>query len=113
MALMANNTSVGANLTTANLLAGLLEEFAHRGRGNRVRVAATSSVTGLNISCLLNDVAVVNDQFISLINRYPQIPEDVCIQELVPVGTRAVVTSRNTTGGAITLFWRVDVKPYG
>ena len=112
MGRMSDSTSVGANLTSANVLAGLLDEFAHRGRGQRVRLGATSSATGIRVTCLLNDVAVVNDQFLSLINRFPVIPDDVTIQERIPRGMRAFITFRNTTAGALTVFWAADTKPY-
>ncbi len=55
---------------------------------------------------------MVNDQFISLANRFPVIPDDVVIQERIPRGMRAVVTLRNTTAGAIINLWAVDTKPY-
>ena len=109
---MSDSTSVGANSISANLLSGLLEEFSHRGRGQRVRMAVTAAATGMRASCLLNDQAVVNDQFISLANRFPVIPDDVVIQERIPRGMRAVVTLRNTTAGAIINLWAVDTKPY-
>jgi len=91
-------------------LAGLLEEFS-RAR-TRLRMGFTSSATGLNATALLNDVAVMNDQFVSLVNRFPQIPEDLTIDERMPKGARAVVTFRNTTGGALTALWVVDTQSW-
>lgn len=108
---MSSSVSVGANAVSSNQLAGLLEEFTRA--TTRLRMGATSSATGLNVSCILNDVAVVNDQFISLANRFPVIPDDLVIDQVVRRGARAVVTFRNTTAGALTALWLVDTKIIG
>jgi hypothetical protein len=105
---MASSVSVGANAVSTNQLAGLLEEFTRR--RTLLRMGAVSSATGINVTCLLNDVAVVNDQFIPLANRFPVIPDDLIIQHVIPAGVRSVVTFRNTTAGALTVIWLVDTR---
>ena len=63
-----------------------------------VKLTKNRPLVAINCTALLNDVAVMNDQFISLINRFPQIPEDLAIDHRIAKGGRAVVTFRNTTG---------------
>jgi len=44
----------------------------------------------------------------NLQNRFPIVPDDVMHGGPVP-GGRAVLTFRNTTAGALTAFWRIDL----
>jgi len=105
---MAGSVSVGANAVSTNQLAGLLEEFI--ARPSYVRVAATSSATGINATLIAGRTALSNDQFISLANRFPVFPDDVAIEHIVRRG-RLVLTFRNTTAGSLTVVWAVDVVP--
>lgn len=107
MPTMQDSLSVAANAVSANVLAGQLYEFL--GGPTSLVLSATGSAIGLRATLLVNGVALVNDQAIGLQNRFPLIPDDVITQELV-AGGRMVLTFRNTTGGALTAFWRVDVK---
>jgi len=54
-------------------------------------------------------VTIINDQAINGANHFPVIPDDMMSQEVIPGGARLLLTFRNTTGGALTAFWRVDV----
>jgi hypothetical protein len=51
----------------------------------------------------------MNDQAINLQNRFPIIPDDIIYQGQVRA-CRLVLTARNTTAGALTFFWRMDVS---
>jgi hypothetical protein len=106
MATMQSSQSVGANATTTNVVAGLLHEFVPTGA--KVTISATGSAIGLNATAILN-VPVIQDQSISLQNRFPIIPDDVLFQGMVRA-CRVFLTFRNTTAGALTVFWRVDIN---
>ena len=106
MPTMQDSVSVAANAVSTNQLAGLLHEFLQQRA--RVTVSATGSATGLRCTFLVLGVALVNDQAIGLQNRFPLIPDDMLTSEGVP-GGRMILTFRNSTGGALTAFWRVDV----
>lgn len=105
MPTMQDSVSVAANSVSANVLSGQLYEFLPPGA--RVTVSVTGSATGLRMT-LINGVPLINDQAINLQNRFPIIPDDVVHAGPVP-GGRAVMTFRNTTAGALTAFWRVDL----
>lgn len=107
MPTMQGSISVAANAVSVNQLAGLLYEFL--GQSAAVVVSVAGSATGLNCSFLAGGVALVNDQAINLQNRFPIIPDDILTQEAIPAGARLILTFRNTTAGALTAFWRVDV----
>jgi len=107
MPTMQNSISVAANAVSANVLAGELYEFLP---GNaQVVLSVAGSATGLNVTFLAGGVSLINDQAINLANRFPIIPDDIITQEQIPGGARLLITFRNTTGGALVAFWRVDV----
>lgn len=105
MATMMDSVSVAANAVSANQLSGQLWEFAPEGA--QVTYAATGSATGLRTTFICT-VPLVLDQAIGLQNRFPILPDDIVFSDVVP-GGRMVLTFRNTTGGALTAFWRVDL----
>jgi hypothetical protein len=97
--------SVAANAVSANQVAGQLFEFLDR--PTRLLLAAASSAAGINCTLLVGGVAYVNDQPISQANRFPIIPDDVVTAERAR--GRIVLTFRNTTAGALTVNWSLDV----
>lgn len=105
MPTMQDSVSVAANSVSANVLSGQLFEFLEEGQNATVSV--TGSATGLRATYICG-APMVNDQAINLQNRFPIVPDDVLMSEGVP-GGRQVLTFRNTTAGALTAFWRVDV----
>jgi hypothetical protein len=106
VATMQSSLSVAANGTSLNVVAGLLHEFV--GNGARITFGACGSAVGLNTTLILN-LPVIQDQAINLQNRFPIIPDDVLYQGMVRA-CRVFLTFRNTTAGALTAFWRVDVN---
>jgi hypothetical protein len=102
---MQDSVSVAANSVSSNQLSGQLYEFVPQGAN--VTVSCTGSATGLRVSFICG-VPLIEDQAIGLQNRFPLIPDDVIHSGPVP-GGRMVLKFRNSTGGALTAFWRVDV----
>lgn len=100
------NLSVAANSVSANQVSGQLYEFL--ARGQPMMLSCASSAVGINVTLLVGGVAVINDQPISQANRFPIIPDDVATKYR-GVGGRIVLTFRNTTGGALTVNWAIDV----
>lgn len=105
MPTMQDSVSVAANSVSANQLSGQLYEFVPQGAN--VVVSVAGSATGLRLTFICG-VPLINDQAMNLQNRFPLIPDDVVHAGPVP-GGRMILTFRNTTGGALTAFWRVDV----
>jgi len=108
MPTMQGSVSVAANAVSANVLAGELYEFLPANAN--VVLSCTGAATGLNCTFLAGGVTLVNDQAIGLQNRFPLIPDDILTQEAMPAGSRLLLTFRNTTGGALVVFHRVDVS---
>ena len=107
MPMMQDSISVLANSVSANVLAGKLYEFVPGGAN--VTLSATGSATGLRISFIAALAQLLNDEAMSTANRFPLIPDDIVLNQRVP-GGRLLLTFRNTTAGALTAFWRVDVN---
>jgi len=97
--------SVGANAVSANVLAGLLHEFLDRPA--LITLAAAAAAVGIRTTLLIGGFSMVQDQDISLANRFPILPDDVVTQEQ-GIG-RMILTFRNTTGAAILTSWSIDV----
>lgn len=107
MPTMQDSVSVAANSVSTNQLSGQLYEFVPA--GTKVTFSCTGSATGLRTTFIAN-VPLINDQAINLQNRFPLIPDDVMFSQRLGYGARLILTARNTTGGALTFFWRVDVE---
>lgn len=106
MPTMQGSVSVAANATSANVVSGLLHEYV--ANGAKVTYSACGSAIGLNTTLILN-LPMILDQSVNLQNRFPIIPDDVLYSGQVRA-CRIFITFRNTTGGALTAFWRVDVN---
>ncbi len=109
MARMTFNASIAANSQNDNILSGKLHEFLTE--NSRVVVAAAASAAGLRCSILIGGEALVQDQEISAVNRFPQLPQDFVAEGAGFAGDRIVLPLRNTTAGAITGQVSVDVIP--
>ena len=107
MPMMQDSISVAANSVSANVLAGKLFEFVPQ--NSNVTVSMSGSATGLRASFLASFIQLLNDEAMSTANRFPLIPDDIVLNQRVPAG-RLLLTFRNTTAGALTAFWRVDVN---
>jgi len=107
MPTMQGSVSVAANAVSANVLAG--EQFEFLPSNAQVTLSVAGSAAGLNTTLLAGGVTLINDQAINSANRFPVIPDDVMSQEVIPGGARILLKFRNTTAGALTAFWRVDV----
>jgi len=109
MEVMTDRQSVAANGTVPNAVTGKIHEFLQA--PSRVRVYATASAVGLNVTVLVGSRSFMQDQEVSAQNRLPIVPDDWVVDGGGVAGQRVVIQYRNTTGGAITAFSRVEVLP--
>jgi len=106
MPTMTDRQVVVLNATIQNVLAGKIFEFVQR--PSVLRLYATASVVGLNVSFVVGSRVIVDDQEVNAQNRMPIIPDDLFAEAGARSGERIVVRLRNTTGGSITAFTRLD-----
>jgi len=106
---MTDVQSVAANTTTANVLAGKSAEFVPE--ASVVTIGLAASAVGLHATVVIGSEVVVDDQEVSAINRMPQFPEDVMAEGGAFPSDRITVRLRNSTGGAITGFTKINISP--
>jgi selenophosphate synthetase-related protein len=106
---MTDRQSVAANATVANAVSGKVHEFITR--PSKVRLYGCASAVGLNMTFIVGNVTVMQDQEVNAQNRMPIVPDDWIVDAGAKPGDRVVLSYRNSTGGAITAFSRVEVIP--
>jgi hypothetical protein len=109
MAIMTDTQSVLANAVVQNALAGKSQEFVKE--PSVVSFSMTGSAIGLFATCIVGEEVVMEDQAIPLTNRFPIVPDDSVCQAGGFPGDRIIVKLRNSTGGALTSWVRVDIEP--
>jgi hypothetical protein len=109
MLTMTDRREVLANATSANVLTGKSHEFVPF--SSVVSLYATAEAIGLNASFLVGGVAIVDDQEVNAQNRMPITPDDYVAQTICRGGERLLLRFRNTSGGAIDAFSRVEINP--
>lgn len=102
--------STAANTKSADQISGTYQ-FIGKGK---VTVVSKGSATGMNITCLVGGVALVNDQAIPYTGTAGTISiNDNIMTSQVMGGGRVELYLRNTTGGALTTDYLVLYEPTG
>ena len=109
MPLMTDVQTVAANTTTANILAGKLEEFLRM--NSMCSFAIVAAAVGVFATIIVGNEVIVDDQEISDANRTPIVPDDVIQTGAGFAGDRLVIKLRNSTGAGIVVKTRVEVAP--
>lgn len=109
MAIMTDVQSVLANAVVQNAVAGKSQEFIKE--PSVVSLSMTGSAIGLFATFIVGEEVIMEDQAIPLTNRFPIVPDDTLCQGGGFPGDRVIVKLRNSTGGALTAWTRVDIEP--
>lgn len=99
MPVISRETTVAANTTIDNLLAGSAFEFA---RGPQlVSLGVTAAATGTFVTFTSGADVVLEESAPAVATRYPIIPDEFYFSDVAAPGDRYVLRVRNTTGGGI------------
>lgn len=111
MAIMTDRRSVAANATVDNVLAGKIDEFLKM--NSAVRLYANAEAVGLNVSLIVGQQVVVDDQEVPSRGAGVSIvkPDDFIIDSGGLAGDRLILRLRNTTGAAIITRTQVETIP--
>ncbi len=109
MSIMSALTVVVANTVSANVCAGQSQEFIVE--PSVVSFSFTGSAAGLSVTCIVGEEIVIDDQVVPPTNRFPIIPDDTMVQAGAFPGDRITVKWRNSTGGNLNGYSRVDIEP--
>lgn len=102
-------TSVAANATNDNVLAG--NQFEFLPTRAILEFGLVGSATGLEIDVLIGARSVVTRMIPSEQNRLPIYPDDFNLRTGGQAGERVIIRARNTTGGALTINFSVRITP--
>jgi len=109
MPLIQGSVSVAANATNDNVLANSQFEFLPYNA--RIAFGLVASATGLLCDVYSGSDMVAENMAPSTANRFPINPDDFNLQDVAAAGERLKVRVRNTTGGALTLFFAANIMP--
>ncbi len=108
MPVMTAETSIAADSTSANLLAGDINEFL--GRAAVISLFCTGAAVGIRAQLLIGQDVAIDDQAISDANRFPITPDDFLSRGGGLPGDRLTLRFRNTTAAAIIARWRLAIE---
>lgn len=112
MATIQKSVSVGATTTIANIIAGSQYEFA--GMNQLLNLGFKTTATGLRVSIFLNDSLLCDELEPSIGSGTPIMPDDYPVtSEGMVAGDRLTIKVQNTTGGALVLYYAVNITPAG
>jgi len=111
MPVIQNSVSVAANAVNDNVLAG--SQFEYLPYHAKVDFGLAGSAAGLLVDVFSGQDIVAESFAPPATNRTPENPSDFTLTDVAAAGERIKVRARNTTGGALTLFYSVIILPLG
>jgi len=109
MAVMQGSTSIAANSVNDNVLTG--QRFERAPWPCIGRLYVNGSAAGLKAELNVNGQSITPPVTCNIQNRVPVVPDDSLVDsfEVLPNGL-IQLTITNTTGGALTAYWRVEIQ---
>ncbi|HKI68378.1 MAG TPA: hypothetical protein VKA67_02230 [Verrucomicrobiae bacterium] len=115
MALVINDSvSIAANSSNQDVLKDYRNSVIDRSfrRGGAVSLYLTASATGLYCESFVDQRPSLERSLVNANNRVPIIPDDLMIDRIAAVPLERVrLKAENTTGAAITLYFRMVAEP--
>lgn len=103
--------SVAANAVNDNVMAGSQWEFMPYHA--QLNFGMNQSATGLVVDAYSGSDTVCEALEPAINARYPIVPDDYSMSDVVGAGERVKVRVRNTTGGALDFYLGVIIQPLG
>ena len=109
MPLIQSSVSVPASTAIDNVITGSQFEFLPY--NSALRFALNGSATGLVADVYSGQDVLAEQMGVNALNRVPINPDDFLLTDVAGAGERIKVRVRNTTAGALTLFYALIVDP--
>jgi hypothetical protein len=109
MPVIQGSISVAANSANDNVLQG--SQFEYLPYNARVQFGICGSGVGLLADVFSGSDIVAESMSIPGVNRFPVNPDDFVLSDVAAAGDRLKLRLRNTTGGALTGFWSIQILP--
>lgn len=103
------SVSVAANAVNDNVLTGSQWEYLPYNAA--IEFGLVGSATGLLLDVFSGQDNIAEGFAPSIANRFPIYPDDFTLTDVAAAGERLKVRARNTTGGALTIFFSVRLTP--
>ena len=109
---MQSSVSVAANATNNNILSG--QRYERPPFNSYGTLYACGSAAGLTAEINVGGRSVTPAINVGTQNHFPIVPDDMLIDSWEAVKDQLIqITVANTTGGALTFFWRVELSYAG
>jgi hypothetical protein len=109
MPVIQNSVSVAANAVNDNVITG--SQFEYLPYNARINFGLVGSATGLLVDVFTGQDIVAESFAPPTQNRFPLNPDDFTLQDVARGGERVKIRVRNTTAGALTLFYGIVITP--
>lgn len=109
MPVIQNSVSIAANATNDNVIQGSQFEFLPY--DSFLEFGLNGSAAGLVADVYTGQDTIAEGMAVNTQNRFPLYPDDYTLNDVAAAGERMKVRVRNTTGGALTVFYSVRVTP--
>jgi hypothetical protein len=109
MPVIQNSVSIAANAVNDNVITG--SQFEYLPYNAKVDFGLAGSATGLLCDVYTGQDIIAESFAPPTVNRFPINPDDFTLSDVARAGERVKIRARNTTGGALTLFWSVVISP--
>ena len=106
---MQQSISIAANSTNNNVIA---QQRYERPPFNAIgSLYATGSAAGLTAELNVAGNSITPPVTVNAQNRIPVVPDDLLLEGFeVPADSLLQLTVVNTTGGALTFFWKIELE---
>lgn len=109
---MQSSISIGAGATNENVLSG--QRYERSPQDSVGALYTCGSATGLTAELNVGGRSVTPPTQVNTQNRFPVVPDDLLVDEWEAYNGELIqVRAVNTTAGALTLFWRVELFEAG
>lgn len=109
MPVIQNSVSIAANAVNDNVITG--SQFEYLPYNARIDFGLVGSATGLLVDVYTGQDIVAESFAPPTQNRFPLNPDDFTLSDVARGGERVKVRARNTTAGALTLFYGIIITP--
>lgn len=109
MPVIQGSVSVAANSVNDNVITG--SQFEYLPYNAKINFGLVGSAAGLLVDVFSGQDIVAESFAPPITNRFPVNPDDFTLADVAAGGERIKVRARNTSGGALTLFWSIIIMP--
>lgn len=109
MPVIQGTVAVAANAVNDNVIQG--SQFEYLPWNAKIAFGLVGSAAGLLCDVFSGQDIVAESFAPPTTNRFPVNPDDFTLEDVAAGGERIKIRVRNTTGGALNIFWSIVITP--